>query len=772
MSKIVLYNDAEIAETEDFSNASRFARDADDQVVGGAINYPHHWAGYAVSKQSSVVLRLSPGTLFQGATVYRNDDQTDLNVQVHLPLVINDGKWIAVLARPNDQTINDTRLVLTDADTGNTVAQNLPKIDDRNVQYVVAEATESPTPLKPVIATTDCVICYVLLTTSGIDTIVPGEAWRAKNLCEVEGRVTSLELELADALQKIATIDTEIAVIFGRLGNIPRPEVITQLQSDTAQFRRLFNLPDTARAYLYDPGLVPDIWDLTAVDWLARVREGVRFQFAQIENVQLQLATPNDPLMKIVNNLALPAWTETTRISVEGNDGYKDISQLVHTVTTAVQNTVSGVSVQYGPTIDVCQNTAEYGDVANVQPGQFFNVNGQTYVSDGLSTNTMAAPGYLDSPAQWNADPQSVGHKVYAIQQVITDTWTQTYWSYITKSYGVNGAIYGQTFLNPQQGIATSIDLYFTRVDSDGEVHLFVCECDTSAQPQVTNVVARATLPANQLAVGWNRFAFDQPTLLDAGKRYAWFTVTVGNHAISYVNDNKFAQGSMFWCTDGRWAQGDPTKDFAFRLNVAQFASTRIVVNFTPFNCPDGMTQVQLLYNGWAPPGTSLAWEIKKAGDDAWYSLLKAVNPRSANPLTGLPPQCQLRATFVGTTDLMPALVLDITARQAAMRMRSDMTAVSKSHDFGLSTTKISTVTILDNFDESHHSFAGAVKVGSTVYPADTTTEVVDDTNPMRRTVTDTFTVPSTTAAIYHPSMTTDTVVLVPFIESMLMIAH
>jgi hypothetical protein len=774
MSKIVQFSQAEVADPTDFDNISLFARQGDEQIVGGVIGYPHHWAGFTIAKKSSAVLTLSPGTLFQGSIVYQTDLSTDLNVQIYLPLVPNDGKWIAVLARPNDVEITDQRLVETDADTQTTVMQTVPKIDDRQVQYVVQQGTESPTPLKPVIADTDCAICYVHLTTSGIDTIEPGETWRAKTLCEVEGRVTALEVELADALQSISTIQTEIAWISGQLKQIPRPEVMQQLQTDTAMFRRLFNMPTTARAYWYDPGLVTDDWDTANASWLARVKTGVRFQYAQIVDNQLQLATPGDPLMKVVNNLALPAWTETARISVEGNDGYKDISQLVHTVTNAVQNTVSGVSISYGPTVDHCQNEAEWGTVANVGVGDVFNVNGQTYISDGLSTTNTPWNNdpSLDSAAQWNASPASAGHQIYSVQQVNYQSWSQTYWSYYTTTYGVNGSIYGQSFLNSQQCIATSVDLYFTRVDTDGDVHLFICECDVTGAPQFDNVLANSTVTANQLhANAWVKFSFT-PTMLDAGKRYAWFTVTVGNHAISTVKDNKYAQGTLFWSTDGAWSQGDPQYDFAFHLNVAQFASTRATVNFTPLSCPGGMSEIQLLYNGWAPPGTSLAWEIQKVGETAWTSILTPTNPRANNPLTGLPPQCALRATFVGTTDLMPAIILDITAREAAMRMRGDFVAVSKSQSFGLSTTSISTVSVIYNYDPHHHSFTGKISIGGTVYPADTTTIAIDPNDNTRYTFTNTFTVPSTTAAVYRPQMTTDTVVLVPFIESALMIAH
>ena len=196
------------------------------------------------------------------------------------------------------------------------------------------------------------------------------------------------------------------------------------------------------------------------------------------------------------------------------------------------------------------------------------------------------------------------------------------------------------------------------------------------------------------------------------------------------------------------------------------------VVNFSPFTCPLGMTEVQLLYRGWAPPGTSLAWEILPVGETEWVTILTPFPEVDQSPLYGLPAYASLRATFLGTTDLMPAIVLDNSARQAAFRMRNDCVAISKVQNFGLTTTSITTITIVDAFDATHATFTGKVKVGATVYTADTTTVEIDPGKPSRRTIINHFTVPSTTSARYRPEMTTDSVVSVPFIQSALMVAN
>jgi hypothetical protein len=771
MANRVIFTDAEIATPDDFTNIGVFARADAQTLAGGAVGYPDAWARFTISQTSAIQLSINPGALFQDDVFYTSTSAISVNLQAYLPLVSNDQKWVALLVRGAHQVDNDNRMFETDVSSGATVQQATPVADELYVQIVVQDGLPSPTPVMPSIAASDCCLAFVLLTATGISQIVSGEGWRLKTLCEVEGRVTVLEAEFSDIAQRTATLETDFAYLAGQMRTIPRPELMRQIQVNLNNLNLATKLPATARAYWEDPGLFTDDWDTTNASWLARIWTGVRFPWASITNNQLSLLTAGDPLLTIQNYLALPAWIETTRISVEGNDGYKDISQQVNTVTTAVQNTVARTAVSYGPTVNVCQNQTGFAAVAGTEVGQTFTANGQTYVSDGLSTSTDTLDWAGNSTtAAWNANPASAGHQVFAVQELQIDSWTETYWSYVTTTYGVNGSIYAQTFLNSQAMIATSVDLYFTRVDNTGgDVHLFLCETTATGEPNWTSVLAQTTVACGTLAVGWNKFSFT-PTLLDPGKLYAWFTVTVGNHALATVSNNKYAQGSLFWSTDSVWAQGDPLNDFAFHLNAAQFANTRVVVNFQPIALENGMTEIKLLYGGWAPAGTSFVWEIMPIGSTTWSTLTPA---GQANPLTGLPALCQLRATFIGTTDLMPSIVLDTNARVWAGRMQGTMAAPSKQQPFGYASSSITVVTTVDNFDPNLHTFTNKLllSTGEILTPA-VTSQSADPTDAARVTFTSTFTpgTPQTGAAVM-PTATTSTVVKVPFVQDIMMFA-
>ncbi|WP_205910263.1 hypothetical protein, partial [Rhizobium sp. FKY42] len=719
MHKILNFNQAEIAPPQDFTNIGIFARQAMDGVTVSGLGWQNHWARLTVAQDSVTRISITAGELHDDGIVYRMDVAATVDLQSWSPVVASDDRWVAIIARPETEVINSDRPIETGEQpltTSVPVNTSVPKIDRRYVSFLIQGGPLGPAPqVRPTVNAGDTCVCFVRITTAGIQDIEPGNAWRVKSVYEIDGRVTILEGRLDLTIQRTAALETNVANITSQLTTIPRPEIIRQMQRDIGAARRLLDLPAEARAYWYDNGLLQTVWDKTHADWLARIREGVRASYDQIVNNQLALTTAQDPKLTFRGGMAFPKYTEVVRIEVDGNDGYKDISDRVHTVETAIERTASGVSISYGPSFHVCENMAGWSDVGQAaRAGEVFSVNGQSYVSSGLVEGTLPSlqfGGETVDATGWNANPQSEGHQGYAVQSVQYDTWSYTYWEKQVKQYGINGSIYGQTFLVGQTFLATSIDLPFERVGSSGAVYLYVCEVSQTGQPTFTRVIGNASREANELAIGYVKFTFDKPILFEAGKRLAWYTVTVGNHALRTVSGNKFAQGSLFWATDGVWAQGDNLNDFAFRINAAKFEGTRTVINFGTLNCPLGMTEIQLLYNGIFPAGTSVIWEIQPSGDDDWYEILTG----DVTPLVGQPTQVSLRATFIGTTDLAPGILLDNTARAVAMRVKSSGVAVTQTLNLGVSSSTIVVVQKMDNFDPAYNTAQPTIIAGGTL---------------------------------------------------------
>lgn len=792
MTKIVQFNEAEVAGPADFTAIGEYARASDQAITGGAIGYPHHHGRFTITQDNGAQLTVTGGLFFKDDKIYSADDPIVVNIQTYLPLVAGDEKWIGLLVRGEAEVATASRLVETDVDTEETVLQAVPKIDRLYITITVQDSIPAPPPISyPSIGADQCCLAFVRLTTAGIAEIQPGETWRIKTLHEVEGRTTVLEGLMTVTRQRVSTLETDLSALAERMKLFPRMEIVHQLQRDVAATRRRLSLPDEARGYWYDAGLVKEQWDLAHVNWLARVQEGIRFGYAAERDAEIELLNSSNPdvIVTAADGFCMPAWTEEARIAVEADapDGFKNISQQVHTVTDAIQHTVSRTSVSYGPTVAVCENQQEWSTVGGHREGETFSHNGETFRSVGLITNPNAAvdtsvintwnpTATVSDIAAWNANPDSAGHQNYGVQQVEYHSYSYTYWEYVVTEFSVNGSVYAQSFLCASPMIVTSVDLYFTRIgEQTGDVHLSLCELKPTGEPNFGAVLSHTTLTQAELATGWVNFPL-RPTLLTQGKRYAWFTVTTGNHALGFVGNtnpdnakaNQYAQGTMFWSTDGAWAQGQPGEDFMFRVNAAKFAQSRTVVEFQPLTLENGMTEMRLLYPGWVPAGTQFVWEIKPSESDEWTMLV----PKEVNPLNGLPALVRLRATFIGTSDLMPMIVLSDKARSLTSRYRSSMVAIAKEATFGFATDTVQIETVVDNFYADHHTVTNKVQVGSTTYDADATTVKVDFTKPQRRTVLSTFTIPSdSTGARPRVEMTTDAVTLVPFVQNISMYA-
>jgi hypothetical protein len=742
------FAEAEIADHADFEAMGLQAQAATDGLWLDAIGYPAHWAAFTVARKSAQEITVSAGRYVAGEIVYAQEAPNDMNLQLHIPAAASDQRWVAILLRGKEVTDTASRPFETsdDPETSVIVNRTTPKTIRRVVELIVQPGEANPVPTKPLVASTDACIAFVLLTSSGVDTIEPGNSDRVKTLYEVEGRVTALEVDLDGLFMRTETIETQIVNIKAKLTEIPRPVIIRQMQRDIGAARLKVDLPDEARAYVFDNALVKDRWDIAHVDWLARIEEGVRFGFAAEVQARLEVQAEDDPKIAFRGRRMVPAFDEVTRIANTSLDGTLNISQLVHTETTLVRKEASRIRITYGPTQWACENVAGWSGLGgDSRVGQMLNVGGETF--------EVVYVGANGGP----------GHQQYGVRQIRYEVYNEPFWEYVTENVGVNGSIYGQSFLVAQPMQLTSLDLSFARVGADGDVHVFIVETTPNGMPRFDAVLAQGKLDHANLVVGWNK-AVLPITLLESGKRYAFVTVTTGAHALHVSAANKYTGGTQFLTTDGAFAQGSMETDICFRLNAARYRSPRTVIPMQALNLADGMTQIDMLFAGWVPGGCALGWEIRPSGSTVWTELDDG-DP-ATNPLVGLPASVELRMVMMGTADLQPMIQLDEKAISRVARNRNTMRAVTKSFPFGFATTHIQTQYTLDAFDADRHTFTPAIMVGNAVVNPDTTEIIVDAQVPTRRTYLSTYTLgAAANAARMRPAATTNNVVSVPFVQ-------
>lgn len=727
MSKIVKLNDSQIATAEDLNRIGTYQRQTNDNISRDVVGASHAYSGFVPSLVSQQAVEIGPGRYHTTSAVYEAEVSQVVQLGSYLPLQSNLARYVALILRGQDVDIIETRQVETDVDTGELTTQALVVAKSRVASVVILAGADAPTPLKPGIDSSSACIAFIKLTSTGIAEIERAEDWRLKTLHEVEQRVTAGEKMDETQGTRLGSIESDLANIARSVRAAPRPEAWRQLRNDVARAVRALNFPDTARAEFWDHGLVKDKWDTAHPLAYFRVREGIRFAAANEREAPMALLNPSAPGIRVTDGFVLPAWTEKARINIDGQDGEVSISSVTHTVTNAIRREISRSSVSYGPAFNVCENRAEWAALADRRPGEVFSNAGETFQVVGLTDHVN------------NSDPElSKDHKEYAVQSVTYDSWTEVYWDYVTTVEGLSGSIFAQTYLNAQPGWLTSLDLKFTRVGAGADVKVLICETGLSGAPDLRRVIASTTIPAGSLTVGWNKAAL-VPTFLELGKLYSWVAVTTGNHWLATVTGNKFAQGSMFHSTDGFWFQGSVTEDFACRMNFAEFSTTRVEIPFEPLTLENGMTSFRLNYPGWVPAGTRLQWEFKPSGADVWYPIANYEN----NPLSNLPALTQLRAVFVGTTDLMPGISLP-KARSTTLRSAGTLTAMTNPWVFGMTSNEVIVETTLDTFDPALHTFSPKLRLpDDSIELPDAVTVSVDPLKSDRRTVRAVFNLPA-----------------------------
>ena len=318
-------------------------------------------------------------------------------------------------------------------------------------------------------------------------------------------------------------------------------------------------------------------------------------------------------------------------------------------------------------------------------------------------------------------------HTILRLAQFWVDEIIDSYyWKSTVTIEGLSGSIISQTFLNSQGGWLTSVDLFFTRVATSGDVHVLVCETNVTGSPDFEKVIARSTIAATLLRTPPNhtRVSF-LPTYLAKGGRYAIVLQTAGNHFVSLVHNNKFAQGTLFSSSDGAWSVGDLTKDMAFRLNFAKFRSNRCTVQLLSLELSGGIAAIDLNFDSTRPPGTTISYEVQHNG--VWVPL----GYYDTNPLASLPPLLPFRVLLVGTTDEMPGIGVAANSRTLTSRPRSDFRHISTARTMP---TPVSTIYCDFRLEQwrgpPYHTFTPRVLTGAGYTVLRTPSVIKDEIDP------------------------------------------
>ena len=662
MERIVVGSQNMRVTPDDFNNIGRFSRASLDHVVHDLGLADAGYIGFNVSGLAGAAkVTVGAGRLYigndDGTPVYFNDDEggVEVNLLTLLPVATTRIVTIGVYGLEGPAN-GEPRTFLTDAKTRDTIGRVTAVEIRRRAEIAPYAGKEQPDPQPPTLAANVVAVAHILLAPTGIISITPVAENRVPSVRQNDLALRENALWRARAGSRLDTLGTDIAALATGLKGLASDVFVREIAGDVALLRERAQLPTAYSSYDADSFLTPAKSNFNHVDMLATVMEGIRFPPANTSDSQLGLLNTLDDRVNVQSFFALPAYNEVARISQLEADGEIAISQYQHQTQTMVQRSRSVTRVRYGTPFTVCTNAEDWWQGATID---YWN----NTVYKGGATYDIENVIVLDSP----------DHRTFRLKQVWTDQTDEPYWDLNTTTVQASGSILSQTFLQSQDGWLTSVDILLTKVAAAGDISVVIADTTTTAAPDLTRVIGRASAAVGGLKVGVNRIQVP-PTLLRKGGRYSLTLVTAGNHFVGITDNNKFAQGTLFYSSDSAFQQGDLTRDMCFALNFAEFTSPYVEVQLRPLQLGGGIAAIDLLTPSAVPAGTKLVFAVQDPANGVWKPLTAE---SGGNALLGLPPLVQFKVIMIGTTDLMPGFGVGADARVVTTRPRPDARHIS-----------------------------------------------------------------------------------------------
>ena len=711
MHKQIIIRDRQEFDPDDWNRTEQFVQDTLDHLVRDAITDDLKYAGFDVAQTSSVEITVAPGRLHADGEVYVNETLETFNLLSLLPVA--NKRVVAIVAYATTiETDVQERDFLVDVDSEQMEPAAVPMVRQRkaNVDRVAGVAGADPQP--PTTGAENLAVCLVTLGTAGILSIEMVAANRLESLEAVGTRVGALEVWRGQAGTRLETLASDLAGLAGQGQDVAHANVLEAIMFDVARIRRAVELPDVYAAYGADLLLTEERADTDTVGYAARIEEGLTFPLAAQDVGLVSLFNPFDAGVKVYGNgLMLPAHSSELRVAVPGYSGAVSLTQYQVQTWALVKKHTTRKRTRWGNRWKDTRSVTKLRVLRRSTPGPNGEPVGSEYPVAPILFNKAAADEDLSG---WRAE-QSVRSRgqVRHIRgrHYRLDRWTEPYWTQIATEVSVDGALRAQSFLNAQDGWLTRVGLYFTTLAATGDVRVMLTELTEAGTPDMAAVVADVTLARADMALYPLETTVEiGPAFLRAGRRYAIVLLSQAAHSVALGDPLAYSGGASFYSVDGAFFTGSQTDDLKFNLYYAKFARTWLQVQLDPLSLGGGISEIDLIEEGWTPESTSAVYEVQASGQP-WVPLAELPDSAVNGPLHLLPTLLNFRVTLSGTPDVMPGINLAAT-QQHLQRPATAMTFVSDAWTLAAASQTIKVKVVSADFVEADHDLTISLLAG------------------------------------------------------------
>ncbi|MDF2369384.1 MAG: hypothetical protein P1V21_01195 [Rhizobiaceae bacterium] len=709
MDQQIIIGDYQEVPAEDFMRIQEFAQAGIDDLVKFAIHDGQAYGGFNVAASGPFEISVQKGLYFSAGKFFASREVLYKDLVEHQPVA--NKKAIAVIAwgSTDDQEPTE-RDFLVNVETEEVQVQQVNLVRARNAKVATVGGTESGDPQLPEIPLDRVLIATVIMTPTGIESVVMNEDADLSSTLSNDKRLNQIETWRTIAEPRISTIATDVANLSNGQQDQTSIRDFISLAADVARLKEASDIPDDYADYGTDFFLTQDESDVDNLEFLAKVEEGIRFSAANKNTNELELFSAINSHVTITNGFLLPKFTSELRLSVSGFVGEQSITQYTQTSFDVVRKHMSRQRFRWGQIYEYCTNsrfwkTGTYDPVSNI-----FTREGETFLV--LSGNATR------------------DHTMIRLQQYWVDTVKDPYWSAVETTTTIDGAQIAQTFLNSQAGWLTGVDLYFTKRGTSGNIFLTICELTPSGTPDLANAIEQKTIDYLDLNTYPQATTIDiSPTYLQAGKRYGVVLTTQGNHYVAMADGGSYLSGTFFYSTDGAYFSGDITKDMMFGLRYARFSASRAVVDMQPINLDGGIAALDILASMVRPDACNITFQVEL--NTGWVPLSDII----PNALVGLPPLLPMQIVFQGTPDLHAGIML--TGSQiSAERPRTTFKHISTQRVLATASDSIQIIWLLGNWNDAYHTFAASLDTPDGLETPDVIEDIERPGDMLQRTMT------------------------------------
>lgn len=651
MEQTVIFRDYQKAQTSDFNNIQLFTQQTFDDLIGDAVTATLRYAGFNTVQSNTAEITIAPGRFYGTNTdnevgaIYILQTQTILSLVQYLCISQGTNKILTLVVYGSlDQVDVETRDFLTNVQTLQTQPQAVAMTSSRDAVLAIVAGAESAIPTPPVTGVGQVPIASIVVDANGIDSVTMLPLAQVTSTEDLNARLTNVENFDSQVTPRLASLAANIASLANQLAALsPATALIIELMKDVALLKATAGLPQTYAQYggSYFMWADPTQYDTTNAQSLGfncTIYNGIRFPAQNASQMPISLFNPIDPnaTYNAASGLLLPAYTEilslqtgvySTSIAI-GQYGYQ-------TFTNQVIN-IPYMSLQYGGTYYLCDNTG-----------------GATYTAP---YGAALLPNFTSTEVLSSTIPDVAMVLHTQVNYLWLNQWTEPYWTTFATNHTINGALIAQSFLISNDMWITKIGIYLATIASpSADISINLCQC-TNGQPDLTMVIGTGILTSANLVVGMNYLEIS-PAFAVAGSRMAVTVISNANHQLGLAAAGSYLDGTFFYSLDGAYFLGDFTKEMMLEIFSAQFNTNQTTIEFNALSLQGGIRAIDLRAQTEIPGSCSLTYETQESGSGTWVPI--AVTPTAPGPpFSDAPVLMLFRGRFIGSPSIMPGIVL------------------------------------------------------------------------------------------------------------------